>query len=303
MRDGEFALRKISLHEIPGYDTFASIHPIAEGGSGEDKYCVTTAQGEKQFLRVGVCDKSFNNHKMHLRAETLDITIAKTIRFGLFPGGKRYYWLLTWLEGASAYDVLPTLDTAGQFGLGVKSGRLLRKIHSLPVQEKMEPLHDWLGRNITYFYKQRRRNYKNRSALYDRIAAYIEGRKGILRTRPQVFMHGDFGLSNLIVTSGGEIAPTDFSYNFRAYGDPCAEISNFCERGATTPYMSGQINGYFGGDIPEDFWEAYLFFEAYTALIILSTRESRAWIDFLEAWHEERAENPKSIVPAWFIRS
>jgi len=292
---------KGSLLEIPGYDSFVSIKPILEGVSGEDKYCVTTAQGEKQFLRVGVCKNSLRNHEMHLRAETLDITIARTIGFGLFPGRRHYYWLLTWLEGPSAYDVLPALDTAGQFDLGVKSGRLLRKIHSLPVQEKIEPLYHWLDKNFTYFYNERNRKYGNRPKLYDKIAAYIESSKGILRARPQVFMHGDFGLSNLIVTTGGEVAPTDFSYNFRTYGDPCSEISNFCERGATTPYMSGQINGYFDGDIPGDFWRAYLFFEAYMGLIILSTRETREWIDFLEAWYAERVKNPKSIIPAWYI--
>jgi len=67
--------------------------------------------------------------------------------------------------------------------------------------------------------------------------------------------------------------------------------------------MSGQINGYLGGDIPGDFWKAYLFFEAYVALIILSTRESQEWIDFLEAWYQERVENPESIVPKWYIIS
>jgi len=291
----------VNLRKIPKYDTFTSIEPILVGGSGEGKYCVTTADGERQFLRVGVCGNSLRNHEMHLRAEALDIAIAKTVRFGLFPGGRHYYWLLTWLEGSSAYDVLPALDTAGQFDLGVKSGRLLRKIHSLPVEEKMEPLPDWLGRNISYFYSERGRKYKHRFALYDKVAAYIESNKNILRTRPQVFMHGDFGLSNLIVTPGGEVAPTDFSYNFRSYGDPCGEISNFCERGATAPYMSGQFNGYFTGDIPGDFWWAYLFFEAYTALIILSTRESQAWIDFLETWYRERVEDMESVVPKWFI--
>jgi len=294
-------MARIDLRKIPGYDAFALIEPILAGVSGEDKYRVATAEGDAYFLRVGVCKNSLRNHEMHLRGETLDIAIAKTIKFGLFPDEKHYYWLLTWLEGASAYDVLPTLDTAGQAGLGVKSGRLLRKIHSLPIEETMEPLHDWLGRNIAYFYGERKKNYKCRSELYGKIAAYIEGSKNILLTRPQVFMHGDFGLSNLIVTSGGEVAPTDFSYNFRSYGDPCGEISNFCERGATAPYMSGQIHGYFDGDVPDDFWEAYLFFEAYTALIILSTRETRAWVEFLETWHRERIERTESLVPGWYI--
>jgi len=294
-------MTKANLRAIPGYESFASIEPILEGVSGEDKYCVTTTKGEKYFLRVGVCKNSLRNHEMHLRGETLDITIARTISFGLLPDKKHYYWLLTWLEGTSAYDVLPTLDRAGQVALGLKSGRLLRKIHSLPVEETMEPLYDWLGKNIKYFYRQRKKKYGNRSALYDKIAAYIEGNKNILKTRPQVFMHGDFGLSNLIITPGGEVAPTDFSYNFRTYGDPCGEISNFCERGATTAYMSGQINGYFAGDIPDDFWRAYLFFEAYMALIILSTRETQAWIDFLEVWYRERVESPGSIVPGWYM--
>jgi len=119
------------LREIPGYDSFALIEPILEGRSGEDKYCVTTDKGEKYFLRVGVCKNSLNNYKMHLRAENLNIAIAKTIGFGLFPDKKHYYWLLTWLEGTSAYNVLPKLDTAGQYELGVKSGRLLRTIQLL----------------------------------------------------------------------------------------------------------------------------------------------------------------------------
>ena len=290
-----------NLLEIPGYDDFIMIEPIMNGDSGEDKYCVTTKKRERLFLRVGICKNSYENHAKHIRAETLDITIAQTINFGLFSNKHYYYWLLTWLDGTSAYDILPTLDIYGQYNVGVKSGKLLRKIHSLSVQEKMEKQYDWLNKEFIYFYGERDKKYGNRSNLYMKITEYIENNKSLLHARPQVFMHGDFGLSNLIITPDGEVAPTDFSYNLRSYGDPCSEIANFCERGATTPYMSGQINGYFNGEIPNDFWETYLFFEAYMALIILSTRENKNWVEFLETWYRERLSTASNTVPKWFI--
>ena len=291
----------VNLRDIPGYDGFASIDPILEGVSGEDKYRVTTLKGERLFLRVGVCADSYENHKKHMRAETLDIKIARTVGFGLFDDNRHYYWLLTWLDGVSAFDVLPAFDKVGQYDLGVKTGKLLKKIHSIPVLEEMEPLYEWLGRNIDFFIGERRSEHIGNSELYINIVTFLENNKMILHVRPQVFLHGDFGLSNLIITPGGEVIPTDFSYNMRSYGDPCSDMANFSERGATTPYMSGQIHGYFDGEIPEDFWRAYLFHEAFAALVILSARETREWIGYLCNWYNERIQCTVNVVPKWYM--
>ncbi|MCL2285912.1 MAG: phosphotransferase [Firmicutes bacterium] len=292
----------VQLHEIPGYDNFATLQPILEGGSGEDKYRVITKTGEQMFLRIGVCADSIQNHKKHILAETLDIPIARTIDFGVFGDNVHYYWLLTWLEGTSAFDLLPTLDDAGQFNLGVKSGTLLRKIHSLPITEPIEPLQEWLGRHIDFFTEEVRKKHGHNSKIHNNIIAYIHDNKDILRTRPQTFLHGDFGLSNLIVTPSGDIAPTDFSYNLRSYGYPPLEMSNFYETGATTPYTSGQVWGYFNGSIPKDFWHEYLFGEAYLALIIFATRKDESWTDYIENWYSERVANAVDVIPQWYVK-
>ena len=163
----------VQLQEIPGYENFISVEPILEDGSGEDKYCVTTSKGERFFLRIGICEFSYENHKKHIRAEALDISIAKTIRFGLFSDKRYYYWLLTWLDGISAFEVLPTLDKSGQFNLGVKTGKLLCKIHSLPIHEDVELLHEWLGKNIVFFTNDVRKKHAHNSEIHNKIIAYV----------------------------------------------------------------------------------------------------------------------------------
>jgi len=289
------------LREVPGYKNFSSIKPILEGGSGEDKYCVTTANGERMFLRVGVCNESYKNHEMHMWAETLDIAIARTVSFGLFQDNRYYYWLQTWIDGLNAFDEISSLHASGQFALGVKTGELLRKIHALPLMEEPKSLYGRIEKGIQFAIEKRFENYKRSSKLFDKVLSYLNENKSMLHTRNQTFMHGDFGLSNLLITPAGEIVPTDFHYNTRSYGDPYSEIASFSERGATTPYMSGQIFGYFDGAIEEDFWQAYLFYEGYVALMILATRETPEWLQLIDQWHNERIVNSSGLVPSWYI--
>lgn len=291
----------VDLQEIPIHGSFSSVVPIRKGESGEDKYCVTTTSGERLFLRIGICEDSIKNHDMHKTAETLDITIARTVAFGLFSDGIHYFWLLTWLDGQSASDLLPTLDEKEQYRLGVKAGTLLRKIHSLPVPDGAESEHIRLRNSIDFFVREKSNRRSKKSRLYKNIVEYLESNLKLFDERPLVFLHGDFGLANLIVTPEGEIAPTDFHYNMRSYGDPCGEISNFSERGATTAYTSGQISGYFYGEIPDNFWMVYRYYEAFAALVILSTRKSQDWVNFLARWYEEQIEKPSSDIPAWYV--
>jgi len=292
----------VSLHEIPGYKNFTSIEPILEGGSGEDKYCVTTAKGERMFLRVGICNESYKNHEMHMWAEALDITIARTISVGLFRDNRYYYyWLQTWIDGVNAMNEISSLHPSGQYALGVKTGKLLKKIHSLPLMEEPKSLYDRIEKGIQFAVEERHKKYKHSTKLFANVLSYVNDNKHVLLERGQTFMHGDFGLSNLLITPAGEVAPTDFHYNMRSYGDPYSEISSFSERGATTPYMSGQIFGYFDGIIQNDFWQAYLFYEAYVALMILATRETQEWGRFIDQWYKERIINESALVPSWYI--
>jgi aminoglycoside phosphotransferase (APT) family kinase protein len=139
----------------------------------------------------------------------------------------------------------------------------------LPAENGAEKWSVWFGGIITYIIGEIRKA-KDISGMTRKIIAFVETRTELLAMRPQTFCHGDWGVGNLILTSKGEIAATDFGslYN-RNYGDPWAEVESHCVTGSTPAYLKGEMSAYFRDDIPDEFNEIRLLYDSYDSLRIL----------------------------------
>ncbi len=88
----------------------------------------------------------------------------------------------------------------------------------------------------------------------EKALSYLKENLHLLKNRPQVFQHGDFHIGNLILTPENHLGIIDF--NRWDYGDPYEEFykMSLFSREKSIPFSRGQIHGYFGGEVPEDFF-------------------------------------------------
>jgi serine/threonine-protein kinase len=131
----------------------------------------------------------------------------------------------------------------------------------------------------------------------------------LLDGRPQTFNHGDFNLSNMIITPDKKIGAIDFNYYNKDHGDPWWEFDPPLNGwGSEVPahFYTGLLNGYFGGAPPCEFFSLFSFYLAYDALAALCDTsvgeqgepdDSRRHMENILRWFD----NMQNPVPAWYL--
>jgi serine/threonine-protein kinase len=301
--------KKGVFRDIPGFNTFVKVEPINKGWSGDKKYRIETADGEKLLLRISDIDtleRKKNEYGKLKRAAALDINFSAPVDFGLCNNGKNVYQLLKWVDGEDLDTVLPNLSEKEQYNWGVKTGEMLRKIHSLPATDNAEPWDIWFYRKV-----QGRIDYYNtnpiKSESGDLIIRYLQKNKHLLVDRVQTFIHGDCNKTNLITMPNGEIGIIDFDFynSENDYGDPWLEFTSMnwvCE---VNPYFNtGVLNSYFDGTPPRGFFEVFAYYLAYDALAELCIEHKHGEP---EAGIRHMANilcslnNMQNNIPAWYL--
>ena len=262
------------IHDIPGYDTFAKIEPITKGWPGDKKYCIETTANRRMMLRVsdisGLAGKQAEYELME-RIYGLGVPVPQPLGFGMCDGGKSMYALSEWVDGQDADTLLPHLSPAAQYALGIKTGAVLQKIHALPAPESSEPWHMRFHRKVQYWVDEYRANPQVHSELGEMIIGYLASHSDVLDSCIQTFIHGDYNIENIIVTSNGEIRVIDFSGYNTSYGDPWWDMHNMAWMPTMYPHFySGQIKGAFNGAPPKHFWQVLTYYFAYDALAALT---------------------------------
>jgi serine/threonine-protein kinase len=121
---------------------FAIIKPINKGMSSDKKYYVETIDGKRMLLRVADISeykRKEAEYKMMERVYELGVITPKPYGFGVCEDGKSIYSLSGWLDGEDAESLIPHMMEADQYKTGLKAGRVLRRIHTLPAPEDAEP--------------------------------------------------------------------------------------------------------------------------------------------------------------------
>ena len=280
--------------DIPGYDTFTKIEPVAKGWSGDKKYCIETAGGRRMLLRVSDISELDNKkaeYGMMERLHSVGVLTPAPLGFGLCGDGKYCYSLSGWLDGEDADKALPRMSEAEQYVLGLKAGETLRKIHALPAPAGIA---GWRERYSAVI-DERIEAYRSEGAPFEGseiILDYLEMNRGLLHNRPQCFLHGDFHEGNLMVGGGGELYVIDLlDEGFGNYGDPWYDFKTFGENG-NAHFSTGLVRGYFGGEPPQAFWDTLTYYVVTAALTSIVWMKYHKPEELPEAlsWNERNAQ-------------
>lgn len=188
---------------------------------------------------------------------------------------------------------------------GWQSGEILRKMHSIPAppeQEAWDVRFSRKARGYIEKYLDCPLKFPGDTKLVD----YLENNWQLLKNRPQCFQHGDYHVGNMMLEHG-TLQIIDFDrYDF---GDPWEEFNRivWCAQ-ASPAFASGQLDGYFGGTPPMDFFRLLAFYIASNTLG--SIRWAIPFGDAEIAVMMEQAANVlawydgmKTVVPGWYGKS
>lgn len=235
----------------------------------------------------------------------LGVPMSQPLEFGICDNGKSVYSLLTWCDGEDAEVALQRLTETEQYELGIKSGKILRLIHSIPAPKEQEGWSIRFNRKTSNKIKK----YKACGLKFDgddKIISYIENNRYLLSDRPQCYQHGDYHVGNMIISPDNTLSIIDF--NRSDFGDPWEEFNRIVWSATVSPHFAtGQINGYFGGKPPIKFFELLAFY------ISSNTLSSIYWaIPFGEneiATMKKQAkdvlswfDNMNNPVPTWYLK-
>ncbi len=232
----------------------AAVTPVTAGWSDDRKFRLTTATGSR-LLRVSPIEsypRKQDEFAQLQRLNRLSDAFPEACECGVAPDNSQCYVLYSWVEGCEALGMLPKLSTEEHHRLGTEAGRLLRLIHGLPQNQRIDA-HEYLRAKLTDR-RQKMREAGLHFQAYDPMVEFLESNLHRLRGASTAYRHGDFHLGNMLLDQQGRLKVIDF--NRSDFGDPIEDFNRLFtfSRQASPAFARGQIEGYFG-DVPESFFE------------------------------------------------
>ena len=237
------------------YGKIISKTPIDKGWSGDRKYRAVTADGESYLLRISPMDRlsrKQSEFENMCKVAQLGIPMCAPVEFGTCPEG--VYTILSWIDGEDAENRIAAMNEDTQYRYGLDAGKILAHIHSIPASENVQ---SW-DRRFNAKIDRKIDMYQNCELQYEyggeEMIAYIAQNRHLLEGRPQTYQHGDYHIGNMMIDSNGVLTVIDFDRD--DYGDPWEEFNRivWCAQSAPA-FASGMVDGYFDGNIPEEFWK------------------------------------------------
>ena len=282
------------------------MEPVDKGWSNDKKYHIKTLSGEHLLLRLSSIeeyDKKKKEFEIIEKYAKLGFPMSMPKECGACNGNQNTYMLLTWLEGRDLEDALPQLSENEQYRLGRQAGIILKKIHSVPLEEEDVPIKTKKEKKLLQLAKYEESGLRIPD---DEIAIrYVKENIDQIWKKPPAYLHGDFHPGNLIYMQDGSIGVIDF--NRWEVGDPFEEFYKLENFGieSSIPYCIGQIDAYFDDSVPMDFWIANAVYVAQASLFSIKwaekfgqreidgmvARAKRAFADF---------DGFKKIIPSWY---
>ena len=248
----------IDLNNIVELNNVKSIEALNKGWSRDKKYIITTDK-DKYLLRISdisLYEKKKKQFELLKRLEELDINCSRPIGFGKYDEHS-IYMVLSYLEGEDAEKVIPTLLDKEAYKLGIEAGKVLQKLHSIPVPEVdytwKKKYEEKIPRKIKAL-----KECEYKLPLEEFLIDYFISKSYLMDNRPLLFSHADFHAGNMIVNNG-KIGIIDFDKN--TISDPYDEFKPFCWNVFVSEYFeTGLINGYFNNHVPEDFFKILKYY-------------------------------------------
>ncbi|MBR4657240.1 MAG: phosphotransferase [Oscillospiraceae bacterium] len=234
------------------FDNIISRAPVLGGWTPDQKYRAETADGRRYFLRIAPPDRAERMERV-FRLQSLaarpGLAIARPLECG--PCAEGFYTLETWIEGEEARTAISRRSDSQLYEDGLLAGSILKQLHSLPAPADLP---DWGTR---YNEKADRRiaeylacplKYENDDFLLAGVAEH----RALLDGRPQSFQQGDFHVGNFLYQNG---RLTVIDFDRCGFGDPWEDFNRIAWTAAAAPALArGQVDGYFEGAVPEEFW-------------------------------------------------
>ncbi|ALP39220.1 aminoglycoside phosphotransferase (plasmid) [Paenibacillus sp. IHB B 3084] len=296
--------------EIPGFSTWSNVEEVHKGWSSDKKYYIQTTDGRDLLLRIADMvhyDKKKREFEAVKKLDHIEnILMSRPLNFGICNNGQSVYSLFTWIKGEDAEKVIPTLNAAQQYQLGVQAGVILRKMHEIPAGQDQAPWAEYYNAKINRYIT----NYKACGIPFegaDQTISFIEQHRYLLENRPQTFQHGDYHVGNMVVTPSGELGIIDF--NRLDYGDPWEEFNRITWCAGLSPlFASGRIHGYFNNDVPDVFFRLMALYIASNQLssIHWAIQFGKKEVDDMVHRAEEVLEaydNFQIYIPKWYLSS
>ena len=285
---------------------FVEVMPINKGWSEDKKYCVTDKNGQKYLLRISSMEQYERKKAEFERMQkvwALGIPMCEPIEFGTCEDG--VYVIQSWIYGNDASEMLPSLSEEQVYDLGLETGKILKKIHTIPAPAETEEWEIFFNRKMD----RKIEMYNNCPLKYENgevFIEYIEANRHLLKNRPQTYQHGDFHDGNLMIDNNGHIVVVDFDRE--DYGDPWEEFNRIVWCAQSSPrFATGMVDGYFDGEVPMEFWKLLALYISSNSLsslpwaipfgqgeIDVMTKQAK---DIL-GWYD----GMKNVVPSWYRR-
>jgi len=295
---------------------FDDVKKVTSGMSSAGKYRVT--QGEKRlFLRMysyssqKFARKEFEVEIMNELAK-LGVPLAKPIDFGK-KGGIVYY-TTEWLHGKMLSSKIKKLSSLEMYDIGIMAGGALKLMHSLPADSREV---SWSEKYTDNFIELmalcKEKGLKFHSL--DIVRAYFDKYCHLLETRPQSFVHNDYGVHNIMISKK---KLTFFDFDTLGFGDPWIDFvqiiprkdkAELSKKDATSFFATGCINGYFSNEkrivnLSEDFWKLYTLYTIVRKIqsaVRVMDREQSAHVKLAELEEFYSASSDMTeVVPKWY---
>lgn len=295
--------------DIPHSGGWTAVEEVAKGWSSDRKYLVTTDDG-KLLLRISDGEQvraKKKEYEIIQKYARLGFDMSAPVDFGLCDGGKSVYMLLTWVEGRDLESVLPGLSEREQYRLGREAGRILRKIHAIPVAAEDIPGQTKKAKKLAQL--DRYGSSRLRQNGDEALIRYVRENIDLIWRQAPVYQHGDYHPGNLIYTPEGSVGVIDF--NRWEVGDPYEEFYKLESFGieCSVPYCVGQIDAYFDDAVPEEFWRTLAVYVAHASLYSIKWAEKfgqreingmvARYCRALDSYDGFRTTIPKWYTKAW----
>lgn len=297
----------MDIAQLLNQDEIKRVEEIHKGWSSDQKYYIQLNNGEELLLRMAPLEQ-FTRKVVEFDAVKKLFEQGMPVPKPLDIKGveEEVYSLYRWEAGEDANDVIPTLSNELQYELGYQSGEMLRKMHqTVKVPADTEEWNKSYSRKIDRNIK----NYVNGDLKYehgDLFIEYIEKNRSLIKNLPLSFQHGDYYSGNMILSEENQLSVIDF--NRWDSGDPFEEFNRIDFTALTSPnFATGQLDGYFGGTPPLEFFQLLLLYISVNTLNALPWAQNyseaevqtmRVKADSILKWYD----NMKQVVPSWYKR-
>ncbi|HFI0568526.1 TPA: aminoglycoside phosphotransferase family protein [Streptococcus suis] len=249
-----------------------SRQPLTKGWSSDRKYKVRLEDGRFGLLRIAE-QPAYEAKRLEFQLVEnlfgLGLPVAEPLSF--WADDLSVYTLYEWVEGQDMNEVASNLPDSVLYDLGCQAGQFLRTLHALPIDQGQRDWNSFYQAKIDNklaAYQAASHSYPNGQAMID----FVQANRHLLEGRQIAYHHGDFHTGNFLLGRDRKLKILDFDrYDI---GDPWEEFNRLIFTADLSPaFARGQVDAYFEGCMPEEFWRLLALYLTVNSLGALSWAE------------------------------